>query len=773
MNSDIVSAVSPASAAAPALPSLDDALAFVREHAGNALLPTGESLVAHAQGTAAIVSQLNVDPATVLAAALLMLAPCLADPEKALAACFGDEVTHLVFDVRKLLRLGAVSLRATTQPAQAEAGREAQAARRAQVEALRKMLLAFAQDIRVVLIRLASHVQSLRYYAMAKITPAPEVVHEALDVDAPLANRLGIWQLKWELEDFAFRFEDPQTYRRIADFLDEKREEREAYVAQAIARLRKELQAAHIEADVSGRPKHIYSIWRKMRGKELDFSELYDVRAFRVIVPDVKDCYTVLGIVHNLWQPVPKEFDDYISRPKPNGYRSLHTVVIGDDGRAFEVQIRTRDMHQFAEYGVAAHWRYKEAGARGYAGQFSAGGRYDDNIAWLRQLLAWKDDVSESESEPGSGASTSIGASAGSNGGQPQQWEQLRHATVDDDHIYVLTPQARIVALPQGSTPVDFAYCLHSELGHRCRGARVDGAMVPLDTPLQNGQTVEIVAVKEGGPSRDWLNPQLGYLRSARARQKVRAWFNAVKVQGTVANGRAMVEKTLQREGRTSVNFEQLAARLGFKTPDDLFTAVGKEEFSLRNVGQALRETLPTATESATPAEVPEQLTRRASGTSVVHGASAGVLVVGVDALLTHLARCCRPVPPDAISGFVTHGKGMSIHRNDCPAFVRMAERAPERVLQTTWSVDALNGRSQSVYPVDLLVEATDRQGLLRDISEVFAREKISVTGVKTQSLRNTAFMQFTVEVTTAAQIQRACVLLGEVRGVVKAARKG
>jgi len=768
MNSDTSPAAPAAHATSPALPTLDDALAFVREHAGDALLPTGEPLAAHAQGTAAIVSQLNVDPAAVLAAALFLLAPYLHDPEKTLAARFGDEVAHLAFDVRKLLRLGAVSLRATAQPAASEAGRDAQAARRAQVEALRKMLLAFAQDIRVVLIRLASRVQSLRYYTSAKVAPAPGIARETLDVYAPLANRLGIWQLKWELEDLAFRFEDPQTYRRIANFLDEKREEREAYVAQAIARLKGELKAAHIEAEVSGRPKHIYSIWRKMRGKELDFSSLYDVRAFRVIVPDVKDCYAALGLVHNLWQPVPREFDDYISRPKPNGYRSLHTVVIGDDGRAFEVQIRTRDMHQFAEYGVAAHWRYKEAGARGYGGQFSAGGRYDDRIAWLRQLLAWKDDVSDQAGSAGPEA----GDSAETEARPPQQWEQLRHATVDDDHIYVLTPQARIVALPQHSTPVDFAYHLHSELGHRCRGARVDGVMTPLDTPLQNGQTVEIIAVKEGGPSRDWLNPQLGYLRSLRARQKVRAWFNAVKAQETLTRGRALIDKTLQREGRTSVNLDQLAAKLGFRTPDELFTAVGKEEFSLRNVEQALRDAPGAPPEAAPPDQAPGQLTRRASEASVAHGASAGVLVVGVDALLTHLARCCRPAPPDAISGFVTQGKGMSIHRSDCPSFLRMAARAPERVLQTTWSADVLDGQGQSVYPVDLLVEATDRQGLLRDISEVFAREKLNVTGVKTLSRRHAAFMQFTVEVTSATQIQRACALLDEVRGVVKATRK-
>ncbi|KWC81943.1 GTP pyrophosphokinase [Burkholderia cepacia] len=738
------------SASPVAAPSFDDVLAFVRERAGDARLSSGELLADHSAGTAAIMRTLNVDPPAMQAAALFVLTPHLSDPERELTERFGDEVARLVSDVRKLLRLGTVSLRAA-QNAVPDAGRDTAEERRAQIEALRKMLLAFAQDIRVVLIRLASRLQSLRYYAAAKIDPPPDVARETLEIYAPLANRLGIWQLKWELEDLAFRFEDPVTYKRIAKLLDEKRIEREAYVTQAIDRLQQELADANIQADVSGRPKHIYSIWRKMRGKELDFSELYDVRAFRVIVPDIKDCYAVLGIVHHLWQPVPKEFDDYISRPKPNGYKSLHTVVIGDDGRAFEVQIRTQEMHRFAEYGVAAHWRYKEAGARGYGGQFSASDKYDEKIAWLRQLLAWKDDVEDGAEKSGDKA-----------------WAQLRETSLDDDHIYVLTPQARVIALPQGATPVDFAYHLHSELGHRCRGARVDGAMVPLNTPLANGQTVEIVAVKEGGPSRDWLNLQLGYMKSPRARQKVRAWFNSIEQEENISHGRALVEKTLQREGKTSVNLDNLAAKLGFKSPEELFSVVGKEEFSLRNVEHALSDAPPPE-----PApEAPADFEKRSSGASVAHGASTGVLVVGVDALLTQLARCCRPAPPDPISGFVTRGKGMSIHRTDCPTFRRMVERAPERVLQTTWSADVLGGRGASVYPVDLMIEASDRQGLLRDISEVFAREKMNVVGVKTQSRRNAAFMQFTVEVSNSAQVQRACTLLGEVQGVVRAGRK-
>ena len=745
-------------APAPLAPE-DKALEFVREHVGGALLTSGEGVYEHASGMVRLMHTMNVDQPALVAAALFEVVPLLENGEALLRERFGDEVTGLVIDVRKLLRLGVVGVRAAVANAPSAVGREAQAARREQVESLRKMLLAFAQDIRVVLIRLASRLQTLRYHAGRREAPAPEVPRETLDIYAPLANRLGIWQLKWELEDLAFRFEEPETYKRIAKLLDEKRAERESFVSTAISSLQAELAAADVSAEVSGRPKHIYSIWRKMRGKQLDFSELYDVRAFRVIVPDVKDCYTVLGIVHNLWQPIPREFDDYISRPKPNGYKSLHTVVMGDDGRAFEVQIRTQEMHRFAEYGVAAHWRYKEAGTRGNTGQLAAEEKYDEKIAWLRQLLAWKDDVAEgvgSAERPHSGPYSEL-----------EPWQRLKQTSLDDQ-IYVLTPQARVIALPPHSTVVDFAYHLHSELGHRCRGARVDGAMVPLNTQLQNGQSVEIVTVKQGGPSRDWLNPQLGYLNSHRARQKVRSWFNAIDLQENIASGRTLVEKTLQREGKTSVNLDELATKLGFKTPEELFSLVGRDEFSLRAIEHALSDA-PVAPPLAEP---PASFERKSSGLSVTRGASSGVLVVGVDALMTQLARCCRPAPPDPITGFVTRGKGVSIHRLGCPSLAWLTKRFPERLLQTAWSEDAVGGRAATVYPIDLAIEAADRQGLLRDISEVFAREKINVIGVKTQTRRDVAYMQFTVEVASAAQAQRATVLASEVAGVSRATRR-
>ncbi|KMW47961.1 bifunctional (p)ppGpp synthetase/guanosine-3',5'-bis(diphosphate) 3'-pyrophosphohydrolase [Ralstonia insidiosa] len=730
--------------ATPAAEQVAKAIEYLAANAGDNVTLTGESLESHARGTIAILEGLRVDTPSLQAAALFLLPTLAMDNEKALEPAFGPEVVKLVHDVRQLLRIGAIA--GLVSPTDAGITRKNEAeARRAQVEALRKMLLAFAQDIRVVLIRLASRLQSLRWLAQSK-RPAPEgMARETLDIYAPLANRLGIWQLKWELEDLGFRFEDPDTYKRIARLLDEKRIEREKFIGEAIAQLQKTLHDAGIQAEVSGRPKHIYSIWKKMRGKELDFADLYDVRAFRVIVDDIKDCYTVLGFVHHMWQPIPKEFDDYISRPKANGYMSLHTVVIGDDGRALEVQIRTREMHHFAEYGVAAHWRYKEAGSKGYAGQFSASERYDEKIAWLRQLLAWKDDAEHTVAH------------------EDSPWEQLKHTELDD-HIYVLTPQARVIALPQGATPVDFAYYLHSDLGHRCRGARVDGTMVPLNTPLKNGQTVEIVTVKQGGPSRDWLNPELRYLASGRAKTKVRAWFNALELEETLAQGRALIDKTLQREGKTAVNLEDLAAKLGFKSPDDLYAVVAKDELSLRRVEAVLRS---DGAPPPAPVDDEASITKKSKATSVARGAKSGVLVVGVDSLLTQMSRCCKPAPPDPIVGFVTRGRGVSIHRQSCATFQQLATRAPGRVIQTEWGQ-----RSDSVYPIDIQVEALDRQGLLRDISEILSRERINVTGVRTLSSKGVAKMQFTAEVAEATQLQRALTLIEEVQGVLTARRK-
>jgi GTP pyrophosphokinase len=598
------------------------------------------------------------------------------------------------------------------------------------------MLLAFSRDLRVVMLRLASRLQTLRHYAATKLPVPPALASESLQVFAPLANRLGIWQIKWEMEDLSFRFLEPTTYKDIARLLDEKRTERERNMVALRERLQQALAGQGIAALVEGRPKHIYSIVRKMRGKSLPFERVFDIRALRVVVPSVADSYQALSWVHEHFVPIPEEFDDYIAKPKANGYQSLHTVVRDADGGPIEVQIRTQAMHDHAEHGVAAHWAYKEAGTKGYAG-VSATSEYDTKIAVLRQLLAWERDLSGAAqaSAPGSG--------------------------LFDDRIYVLTPDAAVVELPQGATPIDFAYTVHTNLGHRCRGAKLDGAMVPLNTQLANGQTVEITAIKEGGPSRDWLNPELGFLASPRARAKVRAWFNAQVISETVARGRDAVEKSLQRLGRTAIRLEDLASQLGFKSADGLFEVVGKDEYSLRNIEVLLNPPEPAP-------EADEYLHKKFKG-AVARKSPSGVLVVGVDSLLTQLARCCKPAPPDAISGFVTRGKGVSIHRQDCSNFRELVARHGERVIEVRWGEN--KGADASVYPVDVAVEAFDRQGLLRDISEVFAKEKMNVIGVQTQSVKGTAWMTFTVEIGDADRLSK---VLGTVRGVkgVRAARR-
>ncbi|MBP7957503.1 MAG: bifunctional (p)ppGpp synthetase/guanosine-3',5'-bis(diphosphate) 3'-pyrophosphohydrolase [Ottowia sp.] len=688
---------------------------------------SGENVLSHADAVADILAGIGGSEALQAAAYLSYASAQLNRPEEVIGKAFGDSGARLAIETSRLEHLQQRS-RASRQELSADTEQASQ-----QTEFVRKMLLAFSRDLRVVLLRLASRLQTLRYYAAARRAPPPGLLRESHEVFAPLANRLGIWQVKWEMEDLVFRAQEPDTYRHIAGLLDEKRVERELALEQRRAAIESALRAQGIDASVSGRPKHISSIVRKMRGKALDFDQVFDVRALRILVPTVVDCYTALGWVHQHFTPVPEEFDDYIARPKPNGYRSLHTVVRDADGRAWEIQIRTHDMHQHAEHGVAAHWAYKEAGTKGYAG-VSAAGEYDAKIAVLRQLLAWERELS---------------------GAAPQHG-------LFDDRIYVLTPEAAIVELPAGATAVDFAYTLHTELGHRCRGARVDGAMLPLHTPLKNGQTVEIIAAKEGGPSRDWLNPELRYLASSRAKAKVRAWFNAQHTRETVARGREMVEKLLQREGRTALSLEHLASELGFKTSDALFETVGKDELSLRAIETVLRPPEPA------PAADDQVLLRKARPDS--DGQRGGVLVVGLDSLLTQPARCCKPAPPDDIAGYVTRGRGVTIHRRDCASFRDLQAREPERVIEVGWSTPA-TGHAPA-YPVDVAVEALDRQGLLRDISDVFAREKMNVIGVQTQSVKGWAWMTFTVEVSDTQRLAQVLRQVQDVAGVRVAKRR-
>ncbi len=715
-------------------------------------LDTGENTLAHADAVARILQEIGGSEAMQAATYLVYACQHLNRPQETIAKAFGEHFAALAVETTKLLQLQRQA-RNKSAEVQAKKDEERQAAQdqalpqvspgkapvselaASQTENVRKMLLAFSRDLRVVMLRLTSRLQTLRYLAASKGDPGPALASESLHVFAPLANRLGIWQIKWEMEDLAFRFMEPQTYKEVARLLDEKRAEREAHVEWVRDRLQQDLLQQGIEASVQGRPKHIYSIVKKMRGKSLDFDRVFDIRALRVVVPQVNDCYAVLAHVHAQFAPVPSEFDDYIAKPKPNGYQSLHTVVRDAQGRAFEIQIRTQAMHDHAEHGVAAHWAYKEAGTKGYAG-VSASSEYDAKIAVLRQLLAWERDLS--------------GAAQG----------------LFDDRIYVLTPDAAIVELPQGATAVDFAYSVHTSLGHRCRGARVDGAMVTLNTPLQNGQTVEITAAKEGGPSRDWLNTDLGYLVSHRAKSKVRAWFNAQAMEETIAKGREAVEKLLQREGRTAIKMDDLAVSFGLDSAQELFEQVGKDELSLRAIETRLRP--------SEPVEADEPLAWLKKPRKASSGSSGGVLVVGVDSLMTQLAKCCKPAPPDDIGGFVTRGKGVSIHRSDCTDFAHLKRKSPGRVIDVQWGGQPVGSREGQppVYPVDVAVEAQDRQGLLRDISEVFAREKMNVIGVQTQTVRGVAWMTFTIEVVDARQVARAMAVVGDVAGVRVVRRK-
>jgi GTP pyrophosphokinase len=698
---------------------VERAQAFARPLYEGQTLSTGEPVWPHALGLSAALASIGVDPAAQAAGVLFAVPKMLADPEK-LRVEFGAEIAGLAAGVERLYRL-----RVLTRASVGE-----------QNEILRKMVLGMVEDIRVVLIRLASRTQTLRWFAKNPSEERTAYARESLDIYSPLANRLGVWQLKWELEDLSFRYLEPELYRNIAQMLDQRRIERQQYIANAIDVLGEALRRIGVQAEVTGRPKHIYSIWNKMRSKNLDFADVHDVRALRVIVPTAAACYSALGVVHDLWEPIPREFDDYISRPKGNNYQSLHTAVIGPGGRTLEVQIRTEEMHRQAEFGVAAHWRYKESKKTENA--------FDNKIAWLRELLSWRDEIAE--------------------GG----WAEKTKLASLDDTLYVLTPQGKVIDLPAGATPVDFAYTLHTDLGHRCRGAKVDGHMVPLDTPLQSGQRVEIIAAKGGGPtgvgpSRDWLNPALGFLKSHRARGKVRQWFNAKSLAETVAQGRAMVEKEQRREGAMQASLDQLAQKLGFEKPDELFAAVARDEVNLRQLQAALRELTGLISEVRPEAKPRKTRARTAS--------AGGVLVVGVDRILTQLAKCCKPVPPDPVRGFVTRGRGVSVHREDCASLKRLAERSPERLIDAQWGARRGSAESPATYPVDALVTAADRQGLLRDIGEARARERINVTAVRTQSRDELAQMRFSFEVADAAHLKRALAAVKQVRGVIRVGR--
>jgi GTP pyrophosphokinase len=708
------------------------ARAFAEPFLSSEYLDTGENMLEHADAVASILDTMSGGNDVKAASYLVYACPHLSRPREVIAKTFGDEFASLAVETNKLVEVQRISRTAASSA-------QLQDDPRAQTENVRKMLLAFSKDLRVIMLRLASRLQTLRYFASAKKEVPAVLAKESLQVFAPLANRLGIWDVKWELEDLSFRYLEPDIYKKIAKLLYEKRAEREHNMHDLRQQLQTELAAQKVHASVQGRPKHIYSIVKKMRGKSLDFSQVFDIRAMRVIVSNLADCYAALSWVHSRYVPIASEFDDYIAKPKSNGYQSLHTVVRDDQSRPIEIQIRTQAMHDHAEHGVAAHWAYKEAGAKGYVG-VSANSDYDAKIAVLRQLLAWEREMSTEAS----GVLSQAGTDA-----------------LFEDRIYVLTPNAAIVELPKGATPIDFAYTVHTNLGHRCRGAKADGVMVPLNTPLQNGQTVEISTVKEGAPSRDWMNAELGFLVSHRARSKVKAWFNAQITHESIAKGREAVEKLLQREGKTALKLEDLASDLGFKSAEALFEIVGKDEYSLRNIEVFLRPPEPVMQ--------PDDFVLLKKSRAVPPKSQSGVLVVGVDSLLTQLSKCCRPAPPDPISGYVTRGKGVSIHRDDCRNFQSLVGRNGERLIEVRWGIQ--KSGEILLYPVEVSIEASDRQGLLRDISEVFAREKMNVVGVQTQSVKGTAWMTFTVEVSDASLLKKVIQTVKSVVGVGRVKR--
>ena len=697
------------------------AWSLAKEHyPADAATPYGEPLLDHLLGAAQMVNELDLLSDAVAATLLADIGRYVPDWNLLVSERCNSTVAELVKgvdEVQKLTHFARVDSLATSEE------------RAQQAETMRKMLLAMVTDIRVVLIKLAMRTRTMQF--LSNIPDSPEkraVAKETLDIFAPLANRLGVWQLKWQLEDLGFRHQEPEKYREIALLLDEKRTERLEYIENFLNILRAELKKYNVHFEVAGRPKHIYSIYKKMVKKKLSFDGLFDIRAVRILVDTVPECYTTLGIVHSLWQPIPGEFDDYIANPKGNGYKSLHTVIVGPEDKGVEVQIRTFDMHQFNEFGVAAHWRYKEGGKGDSA--------YEQKIAWLRQLLDWRENMAESGKEDLAAAFKT---------------------ELFNDTIYVLTPHGKVLSLPTGATPIDFAYALHSSIGDRCRGAKVEGQIVPLSTPLENGQRVEIITAKEGHPSVNWLYE--GWVKSSKAISKIRAYIRQQNADTVREEGRVQLDKQLAKL-TPKPNLQELAENLGYKKLDDLYTAVGQGEISNR----AIQKACGTLNE---PPPVPVSETTIVKQSKIKKGGKTGVLIDGEDGLMTTLAKCCKPAPPDDIVGFVTRERGISVHRKTCPSFQHLAEQAPEKVLDASWA--AL--QEGQVFAVDVEIRAQDRSGLLRDVSDALARHKLNVTAVQTQSRDLEASMRFTLEVKQVNDLPRVLASLGDVKGVLSVTR--
>ncbi|RPJ87149.1 MAG: bifunctional (p)ppGpp synthetase/guanosine-3',5'-bis(diphosphate) 3'-pyrophosphohydrolase [Acidobacteria bacterium] len=687
--------------------------------------PSGTPSLQRAMSIAGILGGLKLDHETIAAAILRDLVEGRCKTLKDVEHEFGPSVAGLVGGLEKLDLMQALA----PPPADGEKLEKGKKDK-GQTETLRKMLLAMSEDLRAVLIKLIEHL-----YYMRTVKSFPEerrtvLARESLDIFAPLANRLGIGRVRWELEDLSFHYLDPETYKRIARLLDERRIDREANVRAVVERLKSELQRADIEAaEVTGRAKHIYSIWRKMTRKGVDFEQIFDVTAVRVLVPDVASCYATLGVVHTLWDHIRGEFDDYIATPKENGYKALHTAVIGPDGKNLEVQIRTFDMHKEAELGVAAHWSYKE-GSRQKAD-------FQKKIAWLRQVLEAKeiegvDFISRFKSE------------------------------MFQDRVYVLTPKGEVMDLPKGATPLDFAYHIHSEVGHRCRGAKVDGKIVPLAYELKSGERVEIMTAKQPAPSREWLNPHLGYLKTPRARAKVRQWFRVQDYDKNVSAGRAILDRELQRLGVTGANLEKLAQKFGKNRLEDFLEVIGRGDITPTQLSAAFPEAAPPVQEAQAEKATALQAPR-------ADGAMGGVRILGVGNLLTAAAGCCQPLPEDPVIGYVTRGRGLVIHREDCPNFLRLRRDNPERVIKVDWT-----SREKDVFKAQIQVLAGSRSGIVKDVTAVFGEEKVPVISVKSNAEAKTGIVSinYIVEVANLGQLAHVLSEISQVPGVIEAARK-
>ncbi len=695
------------------------AFGFAAAAHGEQRRQSGDPYIVHPLAVAIILADLKLDCETLCAALLHDVAEDTDTDLVKIAAEFGAAVARLVDGVTKLRR---------AEDLLADPNARSHAHDQTWAESVRKMFLAMAEDVRVVLIRLADRLHNMRTLDALADEKRRRIAQETMEIYAPLASRLGIWQIKWELEDLAFRHLEPEAYRDIARKLQSRRVQRERYIEQVKAQLEAELRKANIEADISGRPKHIYSIWRKMQRRGVDFSNIYDLLALRVIVDDVSDCYHALGVVHQLWRPIAGQFDDYIAMPKDSLYQSLHTTVVGPEGRPLEIQIRTHEMHRVAEYGIAAHWRYKEGTRRDV--------KYDNKIAWLRQLLDWQQDV------------------AGA-----QEFVESLKTDIFRDQVYVFTPKGEIRELPAGATPLDFAYRIHTDVGHRCVGAKVNGRLVSLDYQLKNGEIVEILSSKTPkGPSRDWLNPNLNYVKTAHAREKIRQWFRRQQREENIARGKEILEKELQRMGLTKQGEADLAAIFKFERVEDFLAAIDAGDISPQNVAlKLLGEQQPPAVAHAPTVEPHPDGQRRPT-------ASGSIQVQGVGDLLTRIARCCNPVPGEPIVGYITRGTGITVHRADCANVAAEDER--ERLVPVEW------GKTRITYPVTIRLEAWDRDGLLRDVAGVVAEEKVNMSTVSAISHADrTCTIRATLEITDIEKLGRILSKLEGIRGALSVAR--